>query len=62
LRWLGIKWNDVVQELMNERIDYSYVITYPTGKAIPSGELRVVRWNQVEGKLKFVVLHDRFIK
>ncbi len=62
MRWLGIKWNDVVKELTKERIDYSYDITYPTGKAIPSGELRVVRWKQVEGKLKFVVLHDRFIK
>ena len=62
MRWLGIKWNDVLEELNRENIDYSYDITYSVGKAVPSGELRVVRWKQAEGKLKFIILHDKFIK
>ena len=62
MRWLGIKWNDVVQELTREKIDYTVDITYPAGRAVPCGELRVARWKKEEGKLKFVVLHDKFIK
>ena len=62
MRWLGIKWNDVSKELTEHKIEHSFEITYPTGKATPCGELRVVRWKQVDGELKFVVAHDRFIK
>lgn len=62
MRWLGSKWEDVSKELAEENIDFTYEITYPTGKVIPSGDLRVARVSRIEGKLIFILIHDRFNK
>ncbi len=62
MRWLGRKWEDVYKELAEEKILFNYEITFPTGKVASCGDLRVARVSQVEGNLKIILLHDRFIR
>lgn len=62
MQWLGKKWDDIVQELLEKRIVFAYEISYPPENITPSGELRVVRIKDVDGKLKFTLLHDKFIR
>jgi len=60
LTWLGKKWEDVYKELTIRNIDFLCDTTYPAGKAAPCGDLRIARVSRVGGKLKFILLHDRF--
>lgn len=60
MTWLGKKWEDVLKDLIEKKIAHESKITYPSGKMTVCGDLRVARVSQVEGKLKFVLLHDRF--
>ncbi len=60
--WLGRKWEAVNKELAEQGVEFVSEITYPAGKAIACGDLRVVRISQAEGKLKFILLRDRFYK
>lgn len=60
--WLGRQWKEVSKELAEKNIEYTYEITYPTGKAVSCGDLRVARSSRTEGNLKFILLHDRFNK
>jgi len=62
LHWLGKKWNDVQRELTALNLDYTSRITYPDKKIISRGDLRVVRVNRKEGKLVFILLHDKYQK
>jgi len=60
--FLGKKWQEVLKELSEHKIQYTFKITYPQGKVLPCGDLRVVRVNKVKEKLKFILVHDRFNK
>lgn len=62
MHWLGKKWNDLQQELTDHKKDFTYEITYPVGKVVSCGDLRVARVSEEDGKLKFILLHDRFNK
>lgn len=62
MRWLGRKWHDVEKELSMEDIAFITEMTSPVGKAKPCGDLRVARISSTQGKLKFILLHDRFNK
>lgn len=62
MHYLGKKWDDVYEKLAEEKVDFTYEITYPVGRAISCGNLRVARTSQAQGKLKFILLHDRFDK
>lgn len=62
MHYLGKKWDDVTEELALKKVDFTYEITYPVGRVISCGDLRVARISQAEGKLKFILLHDRFDK
>jgi len=62
LRWLGKKWDDVKEELTQESANFCYEITSPVGKAVPCGDLRVARISCTDGYLKFILIHDRFIR
>lgn len=58
--FLGKRWEEVYQQLLQDKTDFTYEITYPAGKAVSSGNLRVARLTHEEKELKFVLLHDRF--
>jgi hypothetical protein len=60
LLWLARKWEDVLKELTENNVEFYCETTHPAGKVSPSGDLRVARVNQAQGKLKFILLHDRF--
>ncbi|MGI6449824.1 MAG: hypothetical protein ACOX3R_05935 [Desulfitobacteriia bacterium] len=60
MNWLGRKWQDILKELTGQNIEYTYEITYPQGKAVSCGDLRIARVNKVEERIKFILLHDRF--
>jgi hypothetical protein len=60
LDFLGKQWKNVFPQLMEDKADFSYEITYPSGKAVPCGDLRVARVRRAGKNLKFVLLHDRF--
>ena len=62
MRWLGKKWDDVYKELLQNDIDFSYKVTFPAGKVTAAGDLRVARVNFADGRLLFVLIHDKFIK
>jgi hypothetical protein len=62
LDWLGRKWNDIIKDLAENEEEFTYEIINPVGRFVSYGDLRVVRVRQVEGKLKFILLHDRFNK
>ena len=62
MHWLGKKWNDVQRELTALNLDYTSRITYLDKKIISCGDLRVVRVNRKEGKLVFILLHDKYQK
>jgi hypothetical protein len=62
LHWLGRKWSDISKELAEKKEEFTCEIINPVGRIVSCGDLRVARVGQVEGKLKFTLLHDRFNK
>jgi len=60
LTFIGRKWENVSSELASNKVDFESKITFPSGKMTAYGDLRIARVSQVGGKLKFVLLHDRF--
>lgn len=60
-KWLGEKWERVLNELAEKDADFEYKITYPAGRSVSCGELRVARITCEGEKLKFILLQDRFI-
>jgi len=62
MRWLGITWDTVQKELIEEKIDFTSVVTLPVNKITPCGSLRVANISHVDDKLKFTLLYDRYIR
>lgn len=62
MHWLGKKWDEVAKELLQNNIDFIYKVTFPAGKVTSTGDLRVARVGFADGRLLFILLHDKFIK
>jgi len=62
LHWLGKKWDEVSKELLQNNIDFTYKVTFPVGKVTSTGDLRVARVSFADGRLLFILIHDKFIK
>lgn len=60
---LGKKWCDIQLELAERNIEFTWEVTYPTGRVTPCGDLRIVRVSySADEELHFILVHDRFKK
>lgn len=57
--WLARDWQEVVRELEQSGVRFSYRVTGPRGRNEASGKYRVVRVKN-DGDLQFVLAREKF--
>lgn len=60
LYWEALKWKEIQAELEETKKEYNYDIISPGNKAVPKGDLRVVRVLERDGKLFFALSHESY--